>query len=74
MNILYGTIMAVIGVYFALSALVALIWHKQVPPYKWLTSRSSLLFKDYVHYFYIVIGITLTVLGILWICGIIWTN
>ena len=72
-NIILGTIMIVIGIYFLISAIVAMATKKAIPPYSWLMRKSALLFKGYTNVFYIVVAIILIVLGSLWMAGIIWT-
>ena len=68
MNILWGILMAAVGVVFA-------YWgstESSSVVYRALAARSSILWGDRVHRFYQVVGAILVVLGLLWATGIIW--
>lgn len=66
-----GAAMAVIGGLFLISSITALITGKTLPVYSLFAEKSRLLWKDKVHYFYVFVGITLLVLGILFATGVI---
>ena len=61
MNILWGTLISLIGLYLFISALRK----SEFIIYKLLTARSKVLWGDNVHKFYLVIGVILTVFGLL---------
>jgi len=60
-SILWGSLIAVIGVYMFVSALRK----SEFIIYKLLAARSRVLWGDNVHKFYTVVGITLVVFGLL---------
>lgn len=68
MHILYGTFMALIGIFMLVSASL----RSNFVVYRLLVARSRLLWRDQVHRFHQVAGAILVVLGILWACGMIW--
>lgn len=70
MNILWGVLMSLIGLFFLLSS----SFMRENFIYKLFIAKSRLLWKDKVHIFYQVSGIVLIVLGALWGLGIIWTR
>lgn len=61
MSILWGSLIAVIGVYMFVSALRK----SEFIIYKLLAARSRVLWGDNVHKFYTVVGIILVVFGLL---------
>lgn len=68
MNVLWGVLMAAIGVLF-------LYWgstESSVGMYRVLAARSKILWGERVHRFYQVVGAILVVLGVLWATGVIW--
>ena len=69
-----GCAMAVIGLYFFISAIIAIVTGIKYPPYKWLAIKSQSLWKEKVDYFYLVVGIIITIIGILMATSIIWVN
>ncbi len=68
MHILYGTLMALMGLFILLSALR----QSDFIVYRLLVARSRLLWGHQVHRFLQIVGAILVVLGLLWACGIIW--
>lgn len=68
MHILYGTLMALIGLLLLVSATL----RSEFVVYRLLVARSRLLWRDQVHRFYQVVGVILVALGLLWACGTIW--
>ena len=72
MNILWGLLMAVIG----LLLLVAGTTKSKFIAYRLLVARSRILWGqgDTVHHFYQVSGLILVMLGGLWATGLIWTR
>ena len=54
MNYVYGIIMILIGLFFTISAFLK----SEFIIYKILTARSKLLWKDNVHNFYKIVGIS----------------
>jgi len=60
-SILWGSLIAVIGVYMFVSALRK----SEFIIYKLLAARSRVLWGDNVHKFYTVVGIILVVFGLL---------
>jgi len=67
-EILWGTLMAIVGASLAVCATV----RSELVAYRLLVARSRLLWRDRVHVFHQVVGGILTVLGGLWASGVIW--
>jgi len=68
MAILWGVLMSLIGGLFV-------FWGSTKsghPIYRRLAARSQLLWGPRVHAFYVVVGVILMTLGLLWACGVIW--
>lgn len=68
MNVLWGVLMAAIGVLF-------LYWgstESDFGVYRAIAARSRILWGERVHRFYQVVGAILVVLGLLWATGVIW--
>lgn len=68
MHILYGILMALIGLFLVVSATL----QSDFIIYRLLVARSRLLWRDRVHLFHQVVGAILVVLGLLWVCRVIW--
>ena len=68
MEILWGILMALVGVFLLVSATL----RSDFVVYRLLAARSRLLWGERVHRFYQVVGAILVVLGLLWASGIIW--
>jgi uncharacterized membrane protein len=68
MEILWGTLMALSGLFLLVSATL----QTNLVIYQLLVARSQILWGDYVHFFYQVIGAILMILGLLWASGVIW--
>ena len=68
MHILYGILMALIGLFLVVSATL----QSDFIIYRLLVARSRLLWRDRVHLFHQVVGAILVVLGLLWACRVIW--
>jgi len=69
MNTVWGIVMILIGIFFSISGFLK----SDFIIYRILVTRSRLLWGagNAVHYFYIVIGILIMVVGILYLFGII---
>ena len=69
MNVFWGLLMILIGIFFSISGILK----SNFIIYRILVSKSRLLWSEgnAVHYFYIGIGILITVVGILYSFGII---
>jgi len=67
MNILWGTIIAVIGLLMFLGGLTK----SNFILYKLMVKRSEMLWKENVHNFYIGAGLLVTLFGVLFALGII---
>ncbi|MDA3931352.1 MAG: hypothetical protein PF513_01295 [Tenericutes bacterium] len=61
MNYLWGSLMALVGLFLFVSALIK----SEFIIYKLFVARSKILWGDYVHSFYIVVGIILMCLSTL---------
>jgi hypothetical protein len=70
MNILWGGLMAIIGLFLLFGGTVK----SNFVVYRLLAARSRILWGDSVHRFYQVSGLIVAVLGILWASGVIWSN
>ena len=70
MNILWGTLMAIIGLLMLFCGTVK----SEFVVYRLLVARSRILWGDAVHRFYQISGLVVMVLGILWASGVIWSN
>lgn len=68
MTIVWGTLMALVGVFFISSATL----YPNFFIYRLLVARSQMLWGDHVHLFYQGGGGLLIILGLLWAFGIIW--
>jgi len=68
MEILWGTLMALVGVFLLVSATL----RSDFVVYQLLAARSRKLWRDRVHRFHQLVGVTLVVLGGLWAFGVIW--
>ena len=68
MHILFGSLMALIGLFLAVSATL----RSDLVIYRLLVARSRILWRDRVHLFHQVVGAILVVVGLLWACGVIW--
>ncbi len=68
MAILWGTVMALLGLFLLVSATL----QTNFVLYQLLVARSQLLWGNHVHLFYQVIGAILVILGLLWASGVIW--
>jgi len=68
MHILFGILMALIGLFFAVSATL----RSDFVIYRFLVARSRLLWRNRVYQFHQVVGAILVALGLLWACGVIW--
>lgn len=66
-----GVAMAIIGLYFVICAIIALTLKVTYPPYSWLVSKSSMMWKGAVHYFYIICGLAIIAVGIVLAIGLI---
>lgn len=67
MDIIWGIIIVVIGLFLGISGLMK----SDFVVYRILASRSKLLWKDNVHTFYVVVGVMLIIFGILVATGVI---
>ena len=68
MNVLWGIVMMAIGV-------LVVFWgstRSNFVVYRLLAARSRVLWGERVHGFYQVVGVVLSVLGLLWAIGVIW--
>ncbi len=70
MNILWGTLMAIIGLFMLFCGAVK----SDFVIYRLLVARSRILWGDAVHRFFQVSGLIVAVLGILWASGVIWAS
>ena len=70
MNIFWGVLMAIIGLFMLVCGTVK----SDFVVYRLLVARSRILWGDAVHRFYQVSGLIVAVLGILWALGVIWSN
>ena len=70
MNMLWGGLMATIGLFMLVCGTVK----SDFVVYRLLVARSRLLWGDAVHRFFQVSGVIVAVLGILWASGTIWTS
>ena len=61
MNILWGGLICLVGIFMFFSALRK----SEFIIYKLITARSRVLWGDNVHTFYLIVGIILVVFGIL---------
>lgn len=61
MNVLWGLLICLVGVFMFFSALKK----SEFIIYKLLTARSRVLWGDNVHTFYLIVGVILVVFGIL---------
>ena len=68
MNIVYGGLMAAIGLLMAVGGFT----NSDALVYRVLRERSRPLWGDHVNRFYQVVGVALLVLGGLWAAGVIW--
>ena len=68
MNIFYGILMALIGLFLVVNAAL----QSDFVLYRLLVARSRLLWRDRVHRFHQIAGAILVVLGLLWAFGVIW--
>jgi len=66
MNILWGSLTALIGLYIFVSALIK----SEFIVYKMLTARAKLLWGENVHTFLLVAGLLITGFGSLFFFGI----
>jgi len=69
MHVLYGILMLIIGALFVLWGATK----SEFVVYRLLSARSRLLWGVNVHRFYVIVGAGLTVIGLLWALGVIWT-
>ncbi len=70
MNIIWGILMALIGLFFLISA----YRESDFIVYRLLAARAQLLWGDRVHLFFKVVGLILILFGLLWAFGLIWTT
>jgi hypothetical protein len=70
MNMLWGGLMAIIGLFMLVCGTVK----SDFVVYRLLVARSRILWGDAVHRFYQVSGLIVAVLGILWALGVIWSK
>lgn len=70
MNMLWGALMAIIGLFMLVCGTVK----SDFVVYRLLVARSRILWGDAVHRFYQVSGLIVAVLGILWALGVIWSK
>ena len=68
MNMLWGVLMAIIGLFMLVCGTVK----SDFVVYRLLVARSRILWGDAVHRFFQVSGVIVAVLGILWASGVIW--
>ena len=68
MHILFGSLMALMGLFLAVSATL----RSDFVIYRHLVARSKILWRDRVYLFHQVVGAILVVVGLLWACGVIW--
>jgi len=68
MNPIWGVIMAVVGLFMLVSG----ITRSNFIVYRLLVARSGMLWGKDVHRFYQVIGVVITVLGVLAAIGVVW--
>lgn len=68
MHTLFGTLMALIGAFFLVSATI----RSDFVLYRLLAARSRILWGARVHVFYQVVGAILATLGAMWALGVIW--
>jgi len=66
MNILWGSLTALIGLYIFVSALIK----SEFIVYKMLTARAKLLWGENVHTFLLIAGLLITGFGSLFFSGI----
>jgi hypothetical protein len=70
MNMLWGGLMAIIGLFMLVCGTVK----SDFVVYRLLVARSRILWGDAVHRFYQVSGLIVAVLGIFWALGVIWSK
>jgi hypothetical protein len=72
MHVLWGTLMAIIGLFMLVCGTVK----SEFIIYRIMVQRSRLVWGqgDAVHRFYQVIGLILITAGALWALGVIWLN
>ena len=70
MHILFGILMALIGLFLVVSATL----RSDFVIYRLLVARSRILWGDRVHFFHQIVGAILLVLGLLWAFGVIWSG
>ena len=68
MESVYGTLMALIGLFLCMSATL----RTDFIVYQLLVARSQLLWGSHVHLFHQFSGAVLIILGLLWATGVIW--
>lgn len=68
MHILWGMLMALLGLFLLVSAAL----RTDFITYQLLAARSRLLWGDRVHLFHQVVGAIIVILGLLWFFGVIW--
>lgn len=70
MEILWGTLMVLSGLFLLASATL----RTNFVVYQLLVARSQLLWGDHVHLFHQFAGAILVILGLLWAAGMIWNK
>jgi hypothetical protein len=70
MEILWGALMALIGVFLLVSA----TRRTDFVVYQLFVARSRILWGDRVYVFHQIVGVILVVLGLLWASGVIWSG
>jgi len=68
MNLAWGVIMAAVGIFMLVSG----ITRSNFIVYRLLVARSKMFWGENVHRFYQVVGVVITLLGILAALGVIW--
>ena len=68
MEPMWGLAFIAIGLFMLISALLK----SNFIVYRLLVARSKMLWGENVHWFYVVVGVIITILGILVSLGVIW--
>ena len=68
MEPMWGLTFIAIGLFMLISALLK----SNFIVYRLLVARSKMLWGENVHWFYVVVGVIITILGILVSLGVIW--
>ena len=72
LQIILGSIMAMIGLFFVVASAIAIRTEKIIVPYNIFVAKSKGLWKERVHYFYLVSGLLIIIAGIVFACSVLW--